>query len=413
MAKVPPRLGANGRARVVFRELAAAGETQLWETERARQPDLNRLHLRSLEAILSPTCSADSIINAVAYGATSQGLRVTQRDEGHVVAQRVEAPYLASFSSGRRRSSSGAEREEWRVFVATLGVSKGTAATGGVDRVLLLSFMTDPCVKQTDFAAKGAAAVVSLFGSVASAASGLGGGSVSGRDGGSGGGTSGGPAAAGSGSGSSSSLSAVAIANLRSRHRADALVEAVLAELDALGCAAAVDAGVVPTGDIPPSAAISATMLERISEADDDGGINDNFSSRSSSSSSSSCYSSSSAAADGDDAADADVNAVVELETTSPGAEEVVLAPFEGGGKNLIIAGASAASILSVPTAVEGGGGGGRVNARLQPTRQAGGGGDGGEKLVREKANMVFVADGSDDGDGDGDGGDASYVEVR
>ncbi|CAN0156841.1 unnamed protein product, partial [Laminaria digitata] len=279
MAKVPPRLGADGGARVAFRELAAAGETQLWETERARQPDLNRLHLRSLEAILKPTCSADSIISAVSYGATSQGLRVTQRDEGHVVGQRVEAPYLASFSTGRRRSSLGAEREEWRVFVATLGVSKGTAATGGVDRVLLLSFMTDPCVKQTDFAGRGAAAVASLFGSVASAASGLGAGSLSGRDGG--GGASSGAAAAGSGSGSSSSLSAVAIANLRSRQRADALVEAVEAELDALGCAAAVDPGVAPTGDIPPqqpssAAAMNSTTLERLSEADDadGGGIN-------------------------------------------------------------------------------------------------------------------------------------------
>ena len=408
MAKDPPRLGANGGARVAFREVAAAAETQLWETERARQPDLNRLHLRSLESILNPTCSADSIISAVAYGATSQGLRVTQRDEGHVVAQRVEAPYLASFSTGRRRSSSGAEREEWRVFVATLGVSKGTTATGGVDRVLLLSFMTDPCVKQNDFAGKGAAAVASLFGSVASVTSGLGGSSLSGKDGG--GGASGGGAAAagsGSGSGSSSSLSAVAIANLRSRQRADALVEAVVAELDALGCAAAIDSGFVPS-----SGTINTTTLERLSEADDDGGINN--CSRSSSSSSSSSYSGSNATPAAAAAAASTAAAEAEAESTPPSTEEVVLAPFEGGGRNTMIGGASPACVLSLPAAVDGGGGGGGVSAGRQCAQQTG---EEREKLDRETTNMAFFAGGNggggSGGGGDGDDDDASFVEVR
>lgn len=223
---------------VVFQELAdPAAESQLWKTERVRHTDLNRLPLRSLEAILNPAFSAADIISAVAYGVTSQGLRVTQRDERRIVAQRIEAPYLTSFSSsagglGRRSSlsSSGAEREEWRVVVATLGVSKGIAGSWkGVERVLLLSFMTDPCPKQSELAARGAAAVTSLrrFGAAASAAasaaSGLGGPSSS-KD--------------GSSTSSASPLSAVAIANLRSIQRADALVEAVVAELDQLGCGA-------------------------------------------------------------------------------------------------------------------------------------------------------------------------------
>lgn len=405
MAPSPPSLGVDGGARVAFRELEAAGETQLWESERARHPDLNRLHLRSLEAILNPTCSADSIISAVAYGATSQGLRVTQRDEGHIVAQRVEAPYLASFSTGRRRNSIGAEREEWRVFVAKLGVSKGTAATGGVDRVLLLSFMTDPVVKQTDFAVKGAAAVASLFGSVASVASGLGTGSFSGRDGvgggGGGGGTSGG-AGAGSGSSSCSSLSAVAIANLRSRQRADALVEAVVAELDALGCAA-IDPGVVPTEDMPqqPSQATTATIaaLERgrlPDEEDDDGGSTSRASRNSSSSSSSSNFSATAATPD------------VEAETTSISAEGVVLAPFEGGGGN-------ARMFLSVPEAMEGGGGGGGdANAGRQSAQEIGreGGGREEEALDGETNSGALFAGGNGvDGGGDGDG--ATFVEVR
>ena len=406
MAPPLPRLGAYDGARVVFRELEDAGETQLWENERARHPDLNRLHLRSLEAFLNPTCSADSIISAVAYGATSQGLRVTQRDEGHIVAQRVEAPYLASFSTGRRRNSIGAEREEWRVFVAKLGVSKGTAATGGVDRVLLLSFMTDPCVKQTDFAVKGAAAVASLFGSVASVASGLGAGSLSGRDsvgggGGGGGGISGG-AVAGSASGSSSSLSAVAIANLRSRQRADALMEAVVAELDALGCAA-VNPGVVLTEDMPQktsqatTATIAALEMGRLPDEDNDGGSTSRAN-RNSSSSSSSNFS---ASADTPD---------VEAETTSISAEEVILAPFEGGEEN-------ARMFLSVPAAVEGGGGGGvgDVTAGRQSVRGTGrkGGRRNEKALDGETNNSGALFAGGNGVDGDGDGDDAQFVEVR
>ncbi|CAM9751115.1 unnamed protein product, partial [Ectocarpus sp. 8 AP-2014] len=69
---------AGGGAEVVFRKVAA-GESRLWETKRIQHADLNRLHLRSIESILDPTVSTDSIIGAVAYAVTSHGLRVTQR----------------------------------------------------------------------------------------------------------------------------------------------------------------------------------------------------------------------------------------------------------------------------------------------------------------------------------------------
>lgn len=52
---------AVGGARVVFRE-AAIGDSRLWETKRIQHANLNRLHLRSIECILDPTVSADSII---------------------------------------------------------------------------------------------------------------------------------------------------------------------------------------------------------------------------------------------------------------------------------------------------------------------------------------------------------------
>lgn len=50
-----------GAAQVVFREVAV-GESRLWETKRIQHANLNRLHLRSIECILDPTVSADSII---------------------------------------------------------------------------------------------------------------------------------------------------------------------------------------------------------------------------------------------------------------------------------------------------------------------------------------------------------------
>lgn len=52
---------AGGGAEVVFRKVAV-GESRLWETKRIQHADLNRLHLRSIESILDPTVSADSII---------------------------------------------------------------------------------------------------------------------------------------------------------------------------------------------------------------------------------------------------------------------------------------------------------------------------------------------------------------
>lgn len=264
---IEKRAGATGgETTVAFHELTSpsrpldntslSSASKLWENT---APDLrgavtttdldhDRLQLRALEAIISPTCSADRIMRALVYAVTSQGLRVLQRDEQkqRIVAQRIEAPYLAHLSSGSRSSSSlsgvGEREQEWRVVMATLGVSKGFAAWGGVERVLLLSFITDPCPKQTDLAGRSAAAVASLLGSVASAAAGFGA-----RGGGGGRGdpssntlskesgvaTGGGTNSVG---GSSAPLSPVAIANLRSKQRADALVEAVVAGLDRLGC---------------------------------------------------------------------------------------------------------------------------------------------------------------------------------
>lgn len=284
--------GDNGV--VVFREVKDVSlsdghrlkDCQLWTTEHVQHADLGRLHLRALEAILSPTTSSADIISAVAFGVTSQGLRVTHRDDaqGRIVAQRIEAPYLASFS-GRNTRSAGTE---WRVVVATLSVSKGFAAWGGVERVLLLEFMTDPCPKP-DLAGRGAAAVASFAerlraGSVAAGLTSA----TSGKD--SSGGTLG---------RTSSALSAVAIAHQRSNQRADALVEGVAAELGRLGCAA--DDGEVMSGvSASPPAKVGETPGVELTEGETSG--------------------------DGDD------TATVENDEAEVAEEDLVLAPFEGGG---------------------------------------------------------------------------------
>ncbi|CBJ49017.1 expressed unknown protein [Ectocarpus siliculosus] len=235
---------AGGGAEVVFRKVAA-GESRLWETKRIQHADLNRLHLRSIESILDPTVSADSIIGAVAYAVTSHGLRVTQREQGRIVAQRVEAPYLASVSSGSWRSGSGQEREEWRMVVANVGVSKGVGEGKMVERVLSVSFMTDPVPKPTDLAGKGAAAVSSLLGSVGSIASTFSSSMTSSSKDGPAGSSAGSAGAAagkaGAASGAASSLTAVEIANVRSNQRADSLLQAVVAELGRVGWQGAVD----------------------------------------------------------------------------------------------------------------------------------------------------------------------------
>lgn len=280
--------GDNGV--VVFRELKDVSlrdgnrleDCQLWTTEHVQHADLGRLHLRALEAILSPTTSSADIISAVAFGVTSQGLRVTHRDDaqGRIVAQRIEAPYLASFS-GRNTRSAGTE---WRVVVATLSVSKGFAAWGGVERVLLLEFMTDPCPKQ-DLAGRGAAAVASFAerlraGSVAAGLSSA----TSGKD-----------SSSGTLGRTSSSLSAVAIAHQRSNQRADALVEGVAAELGRLGCAAD-DGGVMSAS---PPAKVSGAPAVELADREKGG--------------------------DGDDPTLGNDEAEV-------AEEDLVLAPFEGGG---------------------------------------------------------------------------------
>lgn len=51
----------GGGTQVEFQKVAV-GESRLWQTRRIRHADLNRLHLRSVESILDPTVSADSII---------------------------------------------------------------------------------------------------------------------------------------------------------------------------------------------------------------------------------------------------------------------------------------------------------------------------------------------------------------
>ncbi|CAM9666240.1 unnamed protein product [Ectocarpus sp. 4 AP-2014] len=255
---------AGGGAEVVFRKVAA-GESRLWETKRIQHADLNRLHLRSIESILDPTVSADSIIGAVAYAVTSHGLRVTQREQGRIVAQRVEAPYLASVSSGSWRSGSGQEREEWRMVVANLGVSKGVGEGKMVERVLSVSFMTDPVPKPTDLAGKGVAAVTSLLGSVGSVASTFSSSmTTSSKDGptGSSAGSAGAAAGkAGAASGAASSLTAVEIANVRSNQRADSLLQAVVAELGRIGWQGAVDRRTGTAAAASAAAAAAAAVV--------------------------------------------------------------------------------------------------------------------------------------------------------
>lgn len=247
-------VSAADDAVVAFRELvildAAGGpnsrpmvkDSTLWTTERIRHAAHGRLHLQALEAILSPTTSSADIMGAVAYGVTSQGLRVTQRDDsGRIVAQRIEAPYLASFAAGSRASR--IPTVEWRVVVATLGVSRGLAPWGGVERVLLLEFLSDPIsTAKQDFASRGAAAMLSLY---SAAAAGVAVASSSTSNSSSSNGTSNGMMGATT---ATKSTSAVAIARQRSNQRAEALLEGVASELNQLGCgvvtaAAAADGG--------------------------------------------------------------------------------------------------------------------------------------------------------------------------
>lgn len=227
---------AGTPASVAFRELIILPDgrtnTSLWSSERVCHSQLGRLHLQAVEAILSPSISSADIMSAVAYGVTSQGLRVTQRDDvaGRIVAQRIEAPYLSS--SNGRSSRPGAEKVEWRVVVVTLGVSKGLASWGGVERLLLLDFMTDPSpAANQDLVARSTAAVQSwtekLGTGLSAATAGMGYPSSTSSV------TVGGIMGATAGK----STSAVAIARQRSNQRAEALVEGVAGELNQLGCA--------------------------------------------------------------------------------------------------------------------------------------------------------------------------------
>lgn len=179
--------------------------SRLWTNEHVHHADLGRVRLRVVEATLSATTSSREIMASVAFGFASQGLRVTQRDDtqGRISAQRIEAPYLASFSG--RKSRSGMEKEEWRMVMAALGVSKNLAAWGGLERVIRLEFMTDPCLKE-NLAGRSAAAV-SSFAEWASHG-------ISRSD------------------SASSGTSAVMIARQRSKQRADALVKGLATELN-------------------------------------------------------------------------------------------------------------------------------------------------------------------------------------
>lgn len=55
----------SGAKKVSFRKVTV-GESSLWETKRI-QPDLNRVHLRTIEAVLDPTVSAEQIIGGKNY----------------------------------------------------------------------------------------------------------------------------------------------------------------------------------------------------------------------------------------------------------------------------------------------------------------------------------------------------------
>lgn len=224
-----------------------------------------QLPRRKKNTLRRPASLASS--GAVAYAVTSHGLRVTQRERGRIVAQRVEAPYLASASSGSWRSGSGQEREEWRMVVASLGVSKEGGGGGKVvERVLSVSFMTDPVFKPTDLAGKGAAAMASLFGSVGSAAANLGSSISSGSSGGSGGGGGGGSGvgkASGGAGGSASggSLSAVEIANARSNQRAESLLQAIVAELGEVGWGGGGGGGALATASADQGTGVNSVVV--------------------------------------------------------------------------------------------------------------------------------------------------------
>lgn len=244
MMKDPIDVGFRDITVVPNADKGGMKDSTLWTTERIRYADLGRLHLRAVEAILSPAVSSREIMNAVTQGFTSHGLRVTQRDDaqGRITAQRIEAPYLASFSG--RRPRSGMERAEWRVVVASLGVSKSLGSWGGLERVLLLEFMTDPCPKQ-DLAVRSAAAVASFTEWASKGIS-------RSKD-----------ASAGS------NPSALMIARQRSNQRADALLEAVAAELSRLRCAAPLGGSAMDGFEVLASAAGSVHQRGQQNEAQD------------------------------------------------------------------------------------------------------------------------------------------------
>ncbi|CAM9761502.1 unnamed protein product [Scytosiphon promiscuus] len=347
--------GEGGAQQAVFRKVTV-GESSLWETKRI-QPDLNRVRLRTTETVLDPTVSADHIIGAVAYAVTSHGLRVTQREYGRIVAQRVEAPYLASVSSGSWRSGGGQEREEWRMLEASLGVSRGVGEGKAVERVLSLSFMTDPVPKPTDLAGKGAAAMSSLMDSVGSVAATFSSSITSASNGGPGsgaGGTSGsavGAAGAGAEAASASSMTAVEIANLRSNQRADSLVQAIVAELGSVGFGGG-------TGRRRSGSATTAVAAAPVSRGPSlEQGATENE-----------------AAAGVDDEAPESAAAAAIQE------EEMVLAPFDGSnGCNAGAPGAGAASLTALAAGEEGEGPGDAQARRRSARRGAQGAEDYGD----------------------------------
>lgn len=123
--------------------------------------------------------------------------------------------------------------------MASLGVSKEGGGGGKVvERVLSVSFLTDPVFKPTDLAGKGAAAVASLFGSVGSAAaalSSISSGSSSSAGSGGAGAVGAGKAGGIAGSAGGGPPSAVEIANARSNQRAESLLQAIVVELGEVG----------------------------------------------------------------------------------------------------------------------------------------------------------------------------------
>eukprot|EP00752_Nemacystus_decipiens_P006167 g5564.t1 len=125
--------GASG-ARVVFREVTAE-TSRLWETKRIQHANLNRLHLRSIECIVDPTVSADSIIgrpppvgSSPEQGASEEGEAAEGgKDLACAAARREEVLVLAPFDG----SSGGGDSKDAPGDTAASGPSPPSPEEAG------------------------------------------------------------------------------------------------------------------------------------------------------------------------------------------------------------------------------------------------------------------------------------------